>query len=328
MTAVKIKDLAIYHPSHYKTNEYYFNHFDQKGKDIRRLLEHVGREKRYLIEEHNEEETGLTMAIKSSLKVLEKTKLSGKDIDMIIFCTQTPEQMVPMNAFYIHQAIEASSKTRIFDMNANCAGMALATEFASKYMLADDKIQRTLIVGTDQFSPILNPEDEVTYPYFGDISVAMILEKTEEAIGLIDSDFVSDSSNPNTILFPVNGLRALIQKGIGEKMQLTPFDDTAMFNDVYASIRNLLNDNGLKPEQVKCCFSQNSLANIKKIQEEIGLKEENVIFVADQFGYSGTTSPFLALHEGIKDGRIKRNDYILFWSIGTGYQFITMLYKY
>lgn len=64
------------------------------------------------------------------------------------------------------------------------------------------------------------------------------------------------------------------------------------------------------------------------IQEEIGFSNDQMIFVGDQFGYPGTSSPFLALHEGIQTEKIKRGDHVLFWTIGTGYEFITMLYKY
>lgn len=41
-----------------------------------------------------------------------------------------------------------------------------------------------------------------------------------------------------------------------------------------------------------------------------------------------TTSPFIALYESIKEGKVKRGDYVIFWTIGSGSQSIVMLYKY
>jgi len=76
------------------------------------------------------------------------------------------------------------------------------------------------------------------------------------------------------------------------------------------------------------CLSQFSIANIKAIQNHYGLKDQQLMYIGDRFGYTGTSSPFIALHEGIEDGKIKRGDLVLFWTIGGGYQLVAMLFKY
>ena len=89
MNKIKIKEVAIFHPQNSVDNQFYLDHFDKKGKDIRGLLNVMGREKRYINNEPNE--TSLTMAIKATNVVLEKTNLKAIDLDMIIFTSQTPE---------------------------------------------------------------------------------------------------------------------------------------------------------------------------------------------------------------------------------------------
>ena len=318
----------MYHPENKIDNDFFFTHFDKRGKDIRRLLKHVGRESRYLVNQSTDDETGVTMAVKASKKVLEKANLSGEDIDMIIYSSQTPEQTIPMSSIYVHQGIKGKERTLLYDMNATCAGMSIGVEQAVRNMLTNSRVSRALVVGSDYFSPILDPENEVTYPLFADAAVAVVLEKTEEAGGFLDAIHYVDHSEPNNMLFPARGLTHLLENGEGRYMETKPFDDAEMFPKVYDSIRELLNQHGLKPSDVKCCFSQSNKANVKSIQENIGFDDEQMIFVADQFGYTGTSSPFLALHEGVKDGNIKRGDYVLFWTIGTGYEFVTMLIQY
>lgn len=328
MVNIKIKEIAIYHPDNKVNNDFYFEHFDKRGKDIRRLLEHVGRENRYLVDPTNEKETGITMAVEASKKALEKAQLSGEDIDMLVYSSAVPEQMVPTSSIFIHQGIKGKNRTLLYDLNANCAGMSIAVEQASRNMLTNPRLERALIVGCDYFSPVLDPENEVTYPFFGDIAVAVILEKTEDPVGFIDAIHYVDHTYPTNMLFPAQGLTQLLKSGAGKFLTTTPFDDAGMFPKVYESIRELLDQYDLKPTDVKCCFSQSNKANVKLIQENLGFQDEQIIFVADQFGYSGTSSPFLALHEGVKTGEIKRGDTILFWTIGTGFEFITMLFKY
>ena len=328
MINIKINEIAIFHPDNKVHNDYYFEHFDKRGKDIRRLLEYIGRENRYLVDPTKEMETGITMAIKASNRALVKAQLSGEDIDMIIYSTQVPEQSVPMSSIFIHQGIKGKNRTLLYDLNATCAGMSVAVEQASRTMMTNPRVKRALVVGSDYFSPILDPENEITYPFLGDMAVAVVLEKTNDSVGFMDAIHYVDHSFPTNMLFPAQGLTHLLKTGEGNYLASEPFNDAEMYPKVYESIRELLGQYDLKPADVKCCFSQSNKANVKLIQENLGFQDEQVIFVADQFGYSGTSSPFLALHEGIQNGKIKRGDVILFWTIGSGYEFITMLFKY
>jgi 3-oxoacyl-[acyl-carrier-protein] synthase III len=58
------------------------------------------------------------------------------------------------------------------------------------------------------------------------------------------------------------------------------------------------------------------------------LKDEQIIYIGDEYGYTGTSSPFIAFNRGIETGRIKRGDYIIFWTIGAGSESVTLLFKY
>lgn len=326
MTSIKIKDIALYHPQHTIDNDYFIQHFDQQGKDIRNLLRHIGRKQRVRIQDSNE--TSITMASESSKLVLEKAGLTGEDIDLLIYSTQVPEQMIPMNALFVHQAIQGKNRMLSYDLNGNCAGMTIAVEQASRTLLNNPRMERALVVGSDHFSPILNPEDEVSYPFFGDLSVAVVLEKTEETTGFMDAIHYIDSTNPTDMLFPSTGFTNLLAGKSDAYLLTNPFDDSKMYPHVYADIREILAQYDLDPADVKCCFSQSNRASLRLIQDEIGFTDEQMIFVADQFGYSGTSSPFLALHEAIQTEKIQRGDHVLFWAIGAGYEFVTMLFQY
>lgn len=67
-----------------------------KDIDIRGLLAALGRDTRYSIK--NEEENSLTMAYEAASNVLEKNGLTGADIDLIAYASQTPEYIFPTNS--------------------------------------------------------------------------------------------------------------------------------------------------------------------------------------------------------------------------------------
>lgn len=330
MTNVKIREIEVYHPQNKVENDYYIEHFKkEQGNDLTHFLEDIcGRNSRYIID--NEEGNSVTMGIKASKKVLKKANISAKDLDMIIFASQVPEFVLPTNAVVLHDALNAGNHTGILDINANCSGMTTGLDQASRYLLANPHMKRVLLVGSDALSLIANPQDSITYPNFGDVSVALILEKTEEDAGLIDSMYYTESSDIDKVTFPKNGLsKNLHGKGVVDYMQWIPFEGDVSIDAATVMIQDLIKRNGLKNQDIKAfCLSQFSIFNINKLRDNIGLKDEQMFYVGDKYGYTGTTSPLLAMYEGIQDGRIKRGDTILFWTVGVGWQLIAVLFKY
>lgn len=327
MNNIKIKDVAIYHPSNIVANDFYLNHFEARGENIEGFLKAMGRDKRYIIE-NKENENSVTMGIEAAKRVLEKAQLTGKDIDMIVFSSQVPEYTFPTNALFLHQAIGAPSHCMIFDNNANCAGMTVAVDTASRYMMTSKRVKRALVVGSDANSLISNPEEAFTYAAFSDGAAAIILESTEEDTGYIDVIYDVDSSYRNNLLYPKNGL----SKSAGEKEYIYTnphFDGSVIIPSACKMIETLLEENGMTIEDIDSfCMSQFALSNILKIQEHFEVPDEKIIYVGDKYGYTSTSSPFFALHEGIETGRIKRGDIVLYWTVGTGHEMIAMLFKY
>jgi 3-oxoacyl-[acyl-carrier-protein] synthase-3 len=327
---IRIRSAAYYHPQHSVDNDYYLDHFAALGKDIKRFLEVMGREKRYIIKD--EHENGLTMGHEAAQKVLAEAGLTGEDLDMIVFASQTPEYTYPTNALLLHHRLGGKHRAITMDSNANCAGMVAAVEQASRYMQSNTSIRYALIVGSDYSSIHCNTDDEITYPNFGDAAAAVILERTSEPSGFKDSLYYTDSADWENITFPASGLSGIYREGMSPeqfRIRWTPFDGSVCVGAAINDIKELLERNSLTLDDISAfCLSQFSLKNIELIQEGLGLTSEKFIYVGDEFGYTATSSPFIAFQRGVEDGRIKRGDYIFFWSVGAGWQIPTMLYQY
>lgn len=328
MTNIRIKGIAVYHPENVVENQYYIDHFVKQGRDITDFLTIMGKKKRFII--NDEKENGLTMGIEASKKVLKQTGLTGEDVDMIVFSTQVPEYTMPTNASLIHNAIQGAPEAIVQDSNANCAGMTVAVEQTSRYMMSNPYIKRALVVGSDYLSAVANPEQEISYAMFGDAASAVILEKTEEDTGFIDAMTHVETMHIDKILYPEAGLAQTLKgKADGRFLRFDKFDasfNTPIINNL---IEGILKRNGLSTNDVGAfCFSQFAYADSVNIQENFNIDWTKIIYVGDKYGYTGTSSPFIALYEAIQDERVKRGDYILFWTVGAGHEFISMLFKY
>jgi 3-oxoacyl-[acyl-carrier-protein] synthase III len=332
-TSVVIKDVATYHPEKVVNNEFYQKHFEKQGKDITNLLDAFGRKNRYVAD--YERETTLTMAIEATKRVMEKSKVKAEDLDMIVFVSGTPEYLFPTNAAYIHHAIQGKFETIVYDMNVACVGMVVAVEQVSRYMLSNPHIQRALVVGAEQMLRYARKEDPVTYASFGDGASAVILEKQEkegEKTGFIDSHYYTNTDSCHKIVLPACGLSNLYNPEISDydkRFKWENVNEDKGFILTASSIQNVLERHHLTPDDIKVfCLSQLSKKNIGRVAEALGQDLSKFIFVGDEFGYTGSCSPFIALNRAIEEGKLKRGDYIMFWSIGAGYTACSMLFRY
>jgi len=328
MKNIKINSIEVYHGEKIIDNDYYIEYFNKKGKDVRKFLEQtMGRKYRYQI--NPETENGLTMAIESSMKVLEKSNLTGQDIDMIVYSSVLPEYVSPPSSLLIHNAIKGKYDCHCHDMNVNCIGMTYALDFICRYISSNPQVNRVLLVGSDYLTPQVSPENQYCYGQYGDVSCAVIIEKTDEDCKLIDSKINTNSNFVDDVRFPKCGFSNIYDASKDDIYVHWASVDTSWLDEAVENINTMLDKNNLSMDDISMfCFSQMAIKNIDYLREKMNLPEERSIYIGDTYGYTGTTSPFIAFYEAIKNGQVKRGDYVVFWTVAAGYTHVTLLLKY
>ena len=327
-----IKNVAYYHPENTVGNDYYIQHFDGQGEDIRHLLATTGRKFRYISDDLSE--TTLTMGMKAAQILMSKADISPSELNLIVFSSGTPEYISPSNAVLIHNAIRAGQKTVVYDLNANCAGMLVAIEQVSRSMRDNDKIKYALIIGSDQLSRYSRFNESIPYANFADSACVILLENVSNTeSGFIDSDSYTNSSNHDKVLLPAKGLSSAIHNKeleLKDKLlQWSPFDINGAFYSAKISIEELLSRNNLSKKDIKKYFlSQFAKKSIYRLCEQLEEDEEKFVYIGDEFGYTGTTSPLLAYAKTIERNELKKGDYVIFWTIGAGTTCSSILYRY
>lgn len=328
---VVLKELAIHLPDNILENQFFINHFQEQGKDIDRLLLALGREKRHVAE--MDIETTLSMGIEASKRVLEKSGFTGRDMDMIVFVSGTPEYLWPPNSVAIHHALQGKEEAVVYDMNAACAGMVIAVEQISRNMSCNPQIQRALVIGAEQMHRFASKNDPVTYASFGDGAAAIILERNSNSeSGFIDSAYSVKTESIEKIVLPACGVSKLYDtqtSAADKQIRWENVNNDNAFVSTIDLISKLLERNQLTVKDIKAfCFSQLSRKNILKIQEVFDTDLNKFPIVGTEYGYTGAASPFMAFERSIANGQVKRGDYVVFWSVGAGSTACATLYKY
>jgi 3-oxoacyl-[acyl-carrier-protein] synthase-3 len=208
--------------------------------------------------------------------------------------------------------------------------MTICYEQVVKYISVTPDVKRALIVGCDYISITIDPDDEKFHGHYGDAACAVILEKTDIEAGLIDSIVFTLSEQYDAAIFPPNGVSNMLHHMNKENRYLKSNpNDTDIPAEGVSSITTIPERNNLKIDDISMfLFSQYAVRNIQKICEELSIKKERSIYIGDEYGYTGTTSPFIALYEAEKRGLIKRGDYYIMWTIGAGMEHMGVLCRY
>ena len=325
---ILIRGTGTYTPKNEVGNEFFEEYFRRLGVDVHGIMKHLNRRKRFFADR---DESSLSMGYEAAKNVLEKMKLDPRELDMIIFISDTPEYNVPTNALKLCQMLGADNAHRVFDMNCNCIGMLLGLDIAAGYMQKRKTVKKAMLVGSMHVSSVVKYKDSVVYPTFGDSAAAVVLEavEEEEKRGILSSEYFTDSSYHDTIVLPECGhSKELLYEVPKEnrRMAWNPFDFGFLSDNWAKIIRTLLADNAVDIEEVKYfLFSQFSDADNLLTLEKLGVSRDKYVFVGDKYGYTGVSSPIMALNEVWNE--LPQEGYMLFCSVAAGYSMNAVLYK-
>lgn len=335
MSNIVIKAINVYHPEKVVDNEFYIEHFNKQGKDISGFLNSLGKKKRYIID--NEYENTLSMGIEAANNVLKTANLKGTDIDIIFFTSQFPEYTMPSQALILHHNIEGKLETVCMDINVNCIGMLVAVENAIKYMKSSPNMKRALIVGSDYTSIHAREDEPETFAAFGDGACALILEVVEDEdnekkCGYVDSMIYTESSLWDMVKFPNCGMSKIHNKetkSYDKLIQWTPFNGMHVVKYAVDSIRKMSERSNFEIDDIKAyCFSQFGDVFADAFNPYLNTDKAKFIYVGDKYGYTGTSSPFIALYEAVKSGQVKRGDLVCLWSVAINWTICTLVIRY
>ncbi|MEX1189046.1 MAG: beta-ketoacyl-ACP synthase 3, partial [Bacteroidia bacterium] len=132
------------------------------------------------------------MAVEAIKGLLEKTNTKPEEVELVIFCTVTPDMIFPATANIVCDKVGMKNAWG-FDLSAACSGFLFGLTTGSR-IIESGAHKKVIVVGADKMSAIVDYTDRTTCVIFGDGCGAVMLEPTEESIGIMDSILRTDGS--------------------------------------------------------------------------------------------------------------------------------------
>jgi 3-oxoacyl-[acyl-carrier-protein] synthase-3 len=277
-------------------------------------------------------ESASDLGMKAATKALKSAGLSAKKIDLIIVATVTGDMPVPSTASFIQSKIGAHHAAA-FDLNAACSGFLYGLSVAHGF-ITSGSFKKILLVGTEIMSRFTDWEDRSTCVLFGDAAGAVVVEPTKEDRGIKSIDIHSDGSMWNLLYMPGGGSKYPSSADtVRKRLHFMKMKGNETFKVAVRTLENLVVDtlkaNKLKPSDLTLLIPhQANLRIIKATAQRLKLPMDKVIVNIDKYGNTSSASIPVALDEALKDGRIRKGDYILLEAFGGGLTWASSLIKW
>ena len=266
------------------------------------------------------------LALPASRRALELAGVRGEDLDLIIVATVTPDWTFPATAALLADQLGAHDAAA-YDLSAGCTGFMYA--LAQGYgMVAGGLAKKTLVVGGDILSRILDWSDRSTVVLFGDGAGAVVLEQTERG-GFLGFELGADGGGGMELTLPGGGSR---QNGDNPEgylrmngREVFKFATRVMVSSAEAVLeaceRSVGDIDVYVPHQ----------ANVRIIDHatrKLGIPAEKVVVNLDRYGNTSSGSIPLALADASDDGRLKPGRLVLMTGMGAGLTWGTALIEW
>ena len=270
------------------------------------------------------------MAVHAVNGLLEKRGISAEELDLIIFCTTTPDLPFPASANILGAKIGAKNAWG-YDLNAACSGFIYGLTTGAQFIEAG-KHKKVLVVGGDKMSSIVNYQDRTTCIIFGDGCGAVLLEPNEEGNGVMDSILKSDGNGMPYLHQKAGGsARPASHETVDANEHVVYQEGQAVFKFAVTNMANvaaeIMDRNGLTSDDVTWLVPhQANKRIIDATSSRMGIGSEKVMVNIDRYGNTTNGTIPLCLWEW--ESQLNKGDTLILAAFGGGFTWGSVYLKW
>ncbi|NLZ95440.1 MAG: ketoacyl-ACP synthase III [Bacteroidales bacterium] len=320
-----ITGVAAYVPDHILTNNDIAKLVDTNDEWI---TKRVGIKERRIL---SDEGKGVSyMGAKAVAELLVKTKTKPEDVDVVIFTTTTPDHLFPSAASMVAESNNIKNAF-CFDMQAACPGFIFGLEVASNF-IKGNKYKKVVLVSGDKMSSIVNYSDRNTAPLFGDAAGAVLLEPTEDKLGVMDAILRTDGAGYSHLQMKAGGSKyPASYETVSNEEHSVYQEGRVVFKHAVSSMADvseeIIQKNNLVIDSVDWYVPhQANKRIIDSIQQRLGISKEKVMVNIEKYGNTSAGTIPLCLWEW--EDKLKKGDIIILAAFGAGFNWGAVYLKW
>lgn len=272
------------------------------------------------------------LAVEASKKALEMAEVDPDDVDLILLCTSTPDDLFG-SAPQIQKALGCRRNPLSFDITAACSGFMLGLISAACYIRGGG-FNNVLVIGADALSRYVDWTDRGTCILFGDAAGAVLVQACEiEEDGLLAFDLHSDGEGQRHLNASIRESGS--DEKVGKNGSLVGFPPKrSNFSCVQMNGKEVFKFAvRVVPQSIEISLKKAGITNsnvdwlllhqanqriIDAVATRLEIPSEHVISNLSNYGNTSAASIPLALDEAVRSGQVRSGHTIAAAGFGAG----------
>jgi len=278
-----------------------------------------------------EDETALDLATTACERLFDSAQVVREEVGAILFCTQSPDYIMPPNATLLQHRLGLSNSIPAFDYSLACSGFIYGL-FMGKAFIEGGMLNNILLVTAEAYSKYIHPGDRATVALFGDGAAVTLLRRGQ--IGVGEFVMATDGSGGDRFIVPAGGTRAprsentCIEKVDGsgnvrtaENIYMDGPSVLSFFKDrVPVCVRELYKKTGYKQDDISLfVFHQASAMAVDYLEKALDIPEDKMYRNLSKVGNTVSASIPIAIRDAQLEGLVVPGSRLLLAGFGVGY---------
>jgi 3-oxoacyl-[acyl-carrier-protein] synthase-3 len=267
-------------------------------------------------------ESTSTLAIAAGRAALDRAAIDPAAIDLVVLATCTPDRPFPATSCTIQAAL-GLHRAGAFDLGAACSGFVYGLSVASN-MIRSGAHANVLLVAADIFTHFINWQDRNTSVLFGDGAGAVVLQATNQRLGMLSSNLGSWGEGEDLMAVDAGGTRMPATADLlAAGRQYVYMQGREIFKHAVRgmaeSSQTVIAEAGLASSDIKLVVPhQANLRIIDAVARRLDVDPERVFVNLERYGNTSAASVPIAICEAVEQERIRSGDHVLLTSFGGG----------
>lgn len=287
---------------------------NKKSKfDAFKMIKKIGIKNRRVSGQHI---TSNFLAIKVAEKIFKN--YDKNKIDFLIYCTNSPDFILPPNSCYLQDKLGLKKSTGCFDVNLSCSGFVYSLSIA-KSLIISNQAKNILLIMSDTYSKFINKNDYKNRIIFGDGASACLISKKKDKTAYKINNFLygTDGSGGKNAIFKNFGTKYLHNK----QKEIFEMNGPEILNfalkEIPSSILLFLKKNKINIENInKFIFHQANKFIIQSLQAKLSIPDKKIIIEMNNTGNTVSSTIPIALKK--IENKVYKNEKILIAGFGGG----------
>ena len=286
-------------------------------------------------------ETALDFAVRACEQLQAEDQLRPAEIDAVIFCTQSPDYIMPPNSCLLHGKLGLRTEVLAFDITLACSGYIYGLQLASS-LIESGAASQVLLATADTYTRYIHPGDRATRCLFGDGGAVSIIARSPNGRGIRSIRCGTAGKHFGKFIIEAGGMRTerssetaretVDRSGnvhTAEHIRMDGLGVLSFFNStVPCAVRSALAENGLSLHDVDLfVFHQASQLALDSLTNALQIPPERMVVDLADTGNLVSASIPVALKRALESGRAHSGQLALLCGFGVGLSWGTALFE-